>query len=346
MGALAGIPVIGWAKPVPVNPNRLRNPRRDMLVGVARGAGDELPADARGRASSPAGCTTRRSTAPSSCIADLPLGVQIALSFAVVNLFLGLFNLLPIPPLDGAALLERVLPPRVAAGLVALPARTGSSCSSCSCSGAAARAICSIRSSAASTTSSSWPDEHAARISSRGSSGRSGPRPLDAADRRVGRRRARTRPSCGVWNGMSDADRAEGVAVARRLDDALAGAPEPTTRRHDLARGRAPARRGQAALGATARSGGPRSRWSRPSPGKERAREWARLGPAERRPHGALRGARRSRRRAPPRHGRPRRGRGLGRGASPAGALGGHRASRRPCAGRWPRPTGSRSRPD
>src|SRR5450432_1329743 len=32
LGALSGIPVFGWAKPVPVNPNRLRNPRRDMLI--------------------------------------------------------------------------------------------------------------------------------------------------------------------------------------------------------------------------------------------------------------------------------------------------------------------------
>src|SRR5438067_1880298 len=31
MGALLGIPVLAWAKPVPVNPNRMRNPRRDML---------------------------------------------------------------------------------------------------------------------------------------------------------------------------------------------------------------------------------------------------------------------------------------------------------------------------
>ena len=31
MGALAGLPIVGFAKPVPVNPNRLRNPRRDML---------------------------------------------------------------------------------------------------------------------------------------------------------------------------------------------------------------------------------------------------------------------------------------------------------------------------
>jgi Zn-dependent protease len=41
---------------------------------------------------------------------DLPLAVEILFSFAMVNLFLGVFNLLPIPPLDGAALIERVLP--------------------------------------------------------------------------------------------------------------------------------------------------------------------------------------------------------------------------------------------
>jgi Zn-dependent protease len=38
------------------------------------------------------------------------LAVQIFFAFAVVNLFLGLFNFLPIPPLDGSALVERVLP--------------------------------------------------------------------------------------------------------------------------------------------------------------------------------------------------------------------------------------------
>ena len=59
-------------------------------------------------------------------LADLPIGVQVALLFAVVNLFLGLFNLLPIPPLDGAALLERVLP---SAGC---PAGTASGPTACS----------------------------------------------------------------------------------------------------------------------------------------------------------------------------------------------------------------------
>jgi Zn-dependent protease len=41
---------------------------------------------------------------------DYPLGFQIAFTFALANLFLGVFNLLPIPPLDGSSLLERVLP--------------------------------------------------------------------------------------------------------------------------------------------------------------------------------------------------------------------------------------------
>jgi Zn-dependent protease len=108
MGALAGIPVIGWAKPVPVNPNQLRNPRRDMLAVSLAGPATNLllmlgaAFVARALYDPPVFGFTG--------LADLPTGVQIALIFAVVNLFLGLFNLVPIPPLDGAALLERVLP--------------------------------------------------------------------------------------------------------------------------------------------------------------------------------------------------------------------------------------------
>jgi len=41
-----------------------------------------------------------------------PLAVQVALVFALVNLLLGVFNLLPIPPLDGSAIIERLLPRR------------------------------------------------------------------------------------------------------------------------------------------------------------------------------------------------------------------------------------------
>ena len=108
LGALSGAPVIGWAKPVPVDPRRLRHPRRDMLVVSLAGPGTNLllmfasALVARALYHPPAFGFTD--------LAGVPTGVQIALIFAAVNLFLGLFNLVPIPPLDGAALLERVLP--------------------------------------------------------------------------------------------------------------------------------------------------------------------------------------------------------------------------------------------
>ena len=108
IGALTGIPVIGWAKPVPVNPGRLRNPRRDMLVVSLAGPATNLGLMVAGAAV--ARSLYRPSFAGVIFISQLPTAVQFALAFAVVNLFLGLFNLLPVPPLDGAALLERVLP--------------------------------------------------------------------------------------------------------------------------------------------------------------------------------------------------------------------------------------------
>jgi Zn-dependent protease len=107
LGALANIPVIGWAKPVPVNPSRLRNSRRDMLFVSLAGPATNLTLMLV------AAYIARALYNPSVfalTLNDLPLPVIVALLFAEVNLFLGILNLLPIPPLDGSALLERVLP--------------------------------------------------------------------------------------------------------------------------------------------------------------------------------------------------------------------------------------------
>jgi Zn-dependent protease len=108
LGALTHVPVIGWAKPVPVNPARLRNRRRDLLfVSLAGPVTNFLLAAV---AAVIARSQFHANGASFVVIGDLPLRVLAPLLFAEVNLFLGLFNFLPIPPLDGAALIERVLP--------------------------------------------------------------------------------------------------------------------------------------------------------------------------------------------------------------------------------------------
>ncbi len=121
MGALTGAPIFGWAKPVPVNPSRLRNPRAQMfLVGLAGPTTNLLlatvailvarpllagaPAEYQFVAHHlPAGYYIENITHP-------PLGFQIAYSFALVNIFLAVFNLIPVPPLDGSAIFELVMP--------------------------------------------------------------------------------------------------------------------------------------------------------------------------------------------------------------------------------------------
>ncbi|MET0275824.1 MAG: site-2 protease family protein [Acidimicrobiia bacterium] len=109
MGALAGFPVFGYAKPVPVNPTRMRNPRRDSLIATLAGPVTNLLLMTA--AAFAAHAVYDPSTVlPGSTVADLPLLVQVLFTFAWVNLALGVFNFLPIPPLDGSALIERVLP--------------------------------------------------------------------------------------------------------------------------------------------------------------------------------------------------------------------------------------------
>jgi Zn-dependent protease len=110
MGALSGLPVIGYAKPVPVDPRRLRRPRRDMVLVSLAGpcsnfllmAGAALVA--RGMFDSGRGLGGAIDTTTSDLL------LEIVFFFAIVNLLLGVFNLLPVPPLDGSALLERLLP--------------------------------------------------------------------------------------------------------------------------------------------------------------------------------------------------------------------------------------------
>ena len=109
MLTITGFGAFGWAKPVPVDPTKLRNPRREMLwVGlVGPFANFALMAVGGG-----GGARRLRRTTPASRSGSRTCRscIQVLLFFALANLFLGLFNLLPIPPLDGSSLIERVLP--------------------------------------------------------------------------------------------------------------------------------------------------------------------------------------------------------------------------------------------
>lgn len=105
---LSGLPAFGWAKPVPVDPSRFR---RDVPM-------------ARGMA-----ITSSAGPVSNLLIATLSFGVLAAVirggvregaaieflwTLVLLNLVLALFNLIPIPPLDGSRVAGWLLPPRLA----------------------------------------------------------------------------------------------------------------------------------------------------------------------------------------------------------------------------------------
>lgn len=95
--------LFGWAKPVPVNPNDLPDPRKDMMLVSAAGP-----------------ITNIIIAVVASRILWLFPGSKIGLpgeilaSLVVLNIILPVFNLIPIPPLDGSRVLAGLLPYRYA----------------------------------------------------------------------------------------------------------------------------------------------------------------------------------------------------------------------------------------
>jgi Zn-dependent protease len=111
-GALAmlGGPVFGWAKPVPVIKQRLNNPRFGMMAVAAAGPGMNLVLGVIGAVA--LGLLARGLAAPPDGVIGFAI---VSLQFFIlINVFLALFNLLPIPPFDGSHIVEGLLPPRAA----------------------------------------------------------------------------------------------------------------------------------------------------------------------------------------------------------------------------------------
>jgi Zn-dependent protease len=105
--SLGSVGFFGWAKPVPVNTARLRSPRNQgVLVSLAGPAVNAILAAIFGLAfvhfSGPGVLSS----------GGFSTGAQILFYASLVNVGLCAFNLIPVPPLDGSVLFERLLPSR------------------------------------------------------------------------------------------------------------------------------------------------------------------------------------------------------------------------------------------
>jgi Zn-dependent protease len=125
--AITGAPAFGWAKPVMVNPRNLRHPRRDNLWISFSGPAANLTAAAvflllilvikAVRPNTVAFLAAFLSRTQRFPAGFYPLEglVLILFYFVLVNTYLAVFNLIPVPPLDGSGILEGLLSDKAAA---------------------------------------------------------------------------------------------------------------------------------------------------------------------------------------------------------------------------------------
>jgi Zn-dependent protease len=107
VAAVSHLPLIGWAKPVPVMLRNLRNPRRDFMIVAAAGPISNLLQAVVAAVLLRLVWNPALGNEPGLAATVLFLAVQI-------NLLLAFFNLIPVPPLDGGNVMLGLLPPKLA----------------------------------------------------------------------------------------------------------------------------------------------------------------------------------------------------------------------------------------
>lgn len=99
MSAFTGIPTIGWAKPVPIDPFNFRHPKKDEIIVSLAGPLSNL-------------FLAFISSLTIRFFSPLSLSSSILFYLILINISLFVFNLLPIPPLDGSKVFLNLLSPQ------------------------------------------------------------------------------------------------------------------------------------------------------------------------------------------------------------------------------------------
>lgn len=106
---IMGWPVFGYAKPVPYNPRYFKDPRRDdVIVGLAGPAANLCMAGVAAAVAWALYQPALNGLIDNEFFAYFYL--MFLPTFALINLFLMFFNLLPIPPLDGSSIFAILIP--------------------------------------------------------------------------------------------------------------------------------------------------------------------------------------------------------------------------------------------
>lgn len=111
LSIITGVSFFGWAKPVPVDERNLKNPKTDMFWIASAGPMSNLLLAFLGAV----GLGLYARFFGSDIVSEQAGALQIRDVFGIfisVNVFLAVFNLLPVYPLDGAKVLARFLPDR------------------------------------------------------------------------------------------------------------------------------------------------------------------------------------------------------------------------------------------